>query len=491
MPAALTSFRDWMSLLAAVGHLSLAVTAMVAGGRTPLSRRLAVLCFVLFGWNFATLAQHLVGGRTFTVFDSVFTALSPPAVLEVVVTFVGKARRHRPARALAWAAFGALATASLGGLASQAWLDWQDEPSWALLFLVAWVPTFAFEIVLLSRHLARSADQREKARARTVLVALAVGGAFSMSDVGRGLGLPMPYLGALGTLVAAGLLTTLAVRLELFDRNVSARTTVYVLGMIVAFVVAYLVLFRALAGSLAAQAFATVVITLLVVAVARELAFAVAQARERAQRLTVLGRFSAQMAHDIKGPLTALLGAVQVLEDVTDEATRKEFLDLTAEQAKRIAAIVDRYDRMGRVEPRKTTVAIDDVVQRVARAHGIADLALAADGAECDADRELVESAIENVVRNAVEATHDAAKVRIETERDVPGRALVVRVVDRGPGMDARQLERAFEDFFTTKPEGSGLGLPFVRRVLVAHGGDVALRSEPGTGTTVELRLPR
>src|SRR5207253_89306 len=109
-------------------------------------------------------------------------------------------------------------------------------------------------------------------------------------DVAHSLGLPLPYLGALGTLIAAALLTTLAVRLELFDRNVSVRTGIYVLGMIVAFVVAYLVLFRVFAGSLAAQVFATVVVTLLVVAVVRELAYAMAQSRERVQRLTVLGR---------------------------------------------------------------------------------------------------------------------------------------------------------------------------------------------------------
>jgi two-component system, NtrC family, sensor histidine kinase HydH len=484
------SFRDGMSLLAAIGHLSLAVTALVFGGRTPLSRRVAILCFVLFGWNFTTLASHLLGGGpTFTVLDAIFTALSPAAVLEVVLAFVGAARRHRIARVLAWGFFGALAAASVVGLSSPGVLQWIDEPGWAAFFLVGWLPTLVFEVVLLSRHLSRSIDQREKARARTVLVALAVGGAFSMSDVARGLGLPLPYLGALGTLIAAALLATLAVRLQLFDRNVSARTTIYVLGMIVAFVVVYLVVFRVFAGSLAALVFATMIVTLLVVAVARELAYAMAQSRERAQRLTVLGRFSAQMAHDIKGPLTALLGAVDVLEGADDEATRREFGKLAADQARRIAGIVDRYDRMGRVEPRKTTVRVNEVAQRIARAHGIADLKLAEGEPECDADRELVESALENVVRNAIEATKTADAVRVETEKDGPGRAVVFRVVDQGPGLDARQLERVFEDFFTTKPDGSGLGLAFVRRVLLAHGGDVSMKSSP-KGTTVELRLP-
>jgi signal transduction histidine kinase len=56
--------------------------------------------------------------------------------------------------------------------------------------------------------------------------------------------------------------------------------------------------------------------------------------------------------------------------------------------------------------------------------------------------------------------------------------------------MDARRAERAFDDFFTTKTTGSGLGLAFVRRVALAHGGNVSLASRPGEGTRVELRLP-
>jgi signal transduction histidine kinase len=108
---------------------------------------------------------------------------------------------------------------------------------------------------------------------------------------------------------------------------------------------------------------------------------------------------------------------------------------------------------------------------------------------ECDADRDLLESAIENVVRNAVEATPDGGSVRVET--DAADAWIVVRVIDTGVGMNARQLARAFEDFFTTKPSGSGLGLAFARRVLLAHDGDVGITSESGRGTTVELRLPR
>jgi signal transduction histidine kinase len=493
--------REWMSLFAAIGNLSLAAISAFRrdGARTsPLSRSLAALCFCLFGWNFAVVAQHSVRangaepGDAFDVLDALFSALSPPLVFEVVLGFLGEARRRRVPRLGAWAVFGALSLASLGGLFSPAFVRWIDSTSWSLLFLAGWVATFVYEVVLLSRYLTATIDPREKARARIVLVALALGGTFSMSDVVHSAGLPTPYLGAVGTLITAGLLTTLVLRLELFDRNVSARTAVYALGMIAAFVAAYLVVLVALAGRLAVQVFAACLLTLLGAAVARELALSLAETRSRTHRLALLGRFSAQMAHDVKGPLTALLGAMQMLESGEDEVATKEYLGLASEAAKRIATVVDRYDRMARIEPQKTIVRINEVVRHVARGHGLEEsrLELAAADPECDADRALVESALENVIRNAVEAASGVASVRVSTAIEGRPRSVVVRVSDDGPGMDARILERAAEDFFSTKPGGSGLGLAFVRRVLEAHGGALVLRSQPGSGTTVELRLP-
>src|SRR6478672_1886189 len=129
--------RNWMSLLAAVGQLSLGVTALVWGRKSALARPLAGLCFVLFGWNFATLCNHVFEGDAFVALDAAFTALSPPLVLEVVLTFVGGTIAHRKARALVWLLFGGLAVASLGAalLVPRAGIAWLDAPSWAGAFL--------------------------------------------------------------------------------------------------------------------------------------------------------------------------------------------------------------------------------------------------------------------------------------------------------------------------------------------------------------------
>ncbi|HEY8077638.1 MAG TPA: ATP-binding protein [Labilithrix sp.] len=483
--------RDWLLLLAAVGNLSLAAIAIVAGQKSALARPLAALCFSLFGFNFATLAHHELGADAFDALDSMFTAISPAPLFDFVLTFVGQKRRFRAARAATWLAFGALALVSLTGVVSKPMLAWSDGNTWAICFLVGWVPSLLFEVVLLVRHLARTQETRERARTRIVLAAYAAGAAFATSDVAvRAFNVPVPYLASVGTFAAAALLTTLVVRHELFDRNVPLRTATYAVALIGVSVALYLLAFRTFAGSVAAQAFAAALVTLLVATVARELAIGRAESRERTQRLTVLGRFSAQMAHDIKGPLTALLGGIQVLEDEKDEVARKDLLALVADQAKRVTAIVERYDRMGRIEPRKTILRVNEIVKSVARTAGVPEDRMKLDPAdpECDADRDLVESAVENVVRNAVEATKERGEVRVETEKQ--SGAVLVRVKDTGAGMDARQLERAFEDFFTTKATGSGLGLAFTRRVMLAHGGDVSLASEPGVGTTVELRLP-
>ncbi len=91
-------------------------------------------------------------------------------------------------------------------------------------------------------------------------------------------------------------------------------------------------------------------------------------------------------------------------------------------------------------------------------------------------------------MRNALEAMPRGGVLTVRTRTEDSG--VVLSVEDTGEGMNARTRERAFDDFYTTKTTGSGLGLAFVRRVVEAHGGRVTLTSHEGRGTTVTLRLP-
>src|SRR5258708_32657869 len=101
-----------MGLVAAIGHLALAITSIARARQSVVARPLALLCCALFGWNFATLAERASGAPAWGVVDSILTALSPPLMLWLVATFVGGRRAHAPLVIASFVAFGALALSS-------------------------------------------------------------------------------------------------------------------------------------------------------------------------------------------------------------------------------------------------------------------------------------------------------------------------------------------------------------------------------------------
>jgi len=492
--------RDWVQILASVGHLMLAVLCLVRGGRSALARPLALLCLALFGWNFATLAHHLTGAPLWNWLDAIFTALSPPLVFHLIVAFVGMRRVHQRLVQAAYVAFGAFALVSSTAFIAPWARTWIDSPAWATLFLVGWAPLLVSGLLLLVRHLIRSTDVDEKARTRTMLAAVAVGGALASTDLLAGARFAVPHLGSLGTLIGAFLLASAVFRLRLFDRDLSVNTAVYAGALAVTSIAAYAAILVLFGGNVAAVTFGTAAVTIVIIAAVRELMGSLSAHRERVARLAALGRISAQMAHDLKNPLAALLGAAQVLEGELTRAQQQEFLKLVVEQAQRIRTLVEKYERLGRVEPILSRVHINDVVERVVAAQR----SIAHDGCEirmdlarplpeCDADPDLIAGMLENLLRNAIEAMPRGGSlcVRTSTESNVSGGlVVVVSVADTGEGIEARRAERVFDDFFTTKTTGSGFGLAFVKRVALAHGGSVSLTSQPHQGTTVSVRLP-
>jgi signal transduction histidine kinase len=109
---------------------------------------------------------------------------------------------------------------------------------------------------------------------------------------------------------------------------------------------------------------------------------------------------------------------------------------------------------------------------------------------EMDADAELLDQALINLVRNAIEALRDTSEglVRLSAFRDTEGR-IVIQVADNGSGIPPEQREKVFVPFFTTKRQGSGVGLTLTRQIAMVHGGTVTISDTAGGGTTVTLRF--
>src|SRR5580658_3686798 len=167
----------------------------------------------------------------------------------------------------------------------------------------------------LVRHLVEARDHDEKARTRTFLAAFAFGGAFATTDELATLGMSVPRLASFGTLVGTSIVAAAVFRFRLLDRDLSVSNAIYAAALATTGLIAYVVVLRLLGGNVAAFGTATAIVTLVLVAAAREFATSRAEQRERVERLTVFGRMAAQMAHDIKNPLAALLGAARVLDD--------------------------------------------------------------------------------------------------------------------------------------------------------------------------------
>jgi signal transduction histidine kinase len=109
---------------------------------------------------------------------------------------------------------------------------------------------------------------------------------------------------------------------------------------------------------------------------------------------------------------------------------------------------------------------------------------------EIAADSELLDQALINLVRNAMEALANEvhAQIHLAARRDSDGRVVIV-VADNGPGIDPAQRDKIFVPFFTTKRQGTGVGLTLVRQIAVAHGGAIDVSDTPGGGATFTLRL--
>jgi signal transduction histidine kinase len=105
------------------------------------------------------------------------------------------------------------------------------------------------------------------------------------------------------------------------------------------------------------------------------------------------------------------------------------------------------------------------------------------------ADRGQVQQALFNVLKNALEAMDRGGDLTIRARSEDDW--VVLEVSDTGVGIPAEKLTRVFDAYYTTKSDGSGLGLLIVLRILRAHGGRVDLASQPGKGTTVTLRFPQ
>ena len=197
----------------------------------------------------------------------------------------------------------------------------------------------------------------------------------------------------------------------------------------------------------------------------------------RMARLAELGQMSAVLAHEIRNPLGALKGFLQLAQERATGDTRT-WLDTSLEQTSRLEQLVRDLLAYARApQPKWRVIAWREMEMRL-RPHA---LGVAFHGADFKfrTDPDMLEQAVLNLLRNAIEA---GTEVRVEAE---PGR---IRIMDNGPGLPPDVRQKMFQPFVTTKAQGTGLGLAIVRNLVRAMHGEIQLTDVRPTGTCAEIR---
>jgi signal transduction histidine kinase len=210
------------------------------------------------------------------------------------------------------------------------------------------------------------------------------------------------------------------------------------------------------------------------------------QALER-ERLRAFRETSRRVAHEMRGPITSLKFAMRGLSTVSDETSIRVIED----EVVRLDRMAQEFSEFGRLP--EGPVSEVDVTQLVESA--LSATVPSGMPAATRLTRDLVvrghyeplRRAVQNVVRNAVEAT-DERGILVTTERTQQGVRLVV--TDHGPGIPDDAHERIFEPYFTAKTGGTGLGLALVKQTVSAHGGEITVRNLDDGGAEFVIMLP-
>jgi signal transduction histidine kinase len=220
----------------------------------------------------------------------------------------------------------------------------------------------------------------------------------------------------------------------------------------------------------------------------------VCDAEGQARRLQSVG---ARVAHELKNPLAAIKGLVQLVARGNADERTQQRLQVVQSEIARMEVILAEYLSFSRPleDLAPTPIDLAEVARDAAtvvsgRAEtGKITVELRAESTPVIADRRRLKETLLNLLSNAIEATPPGGTVAIATRPDDAGGGVLV-VTDSGRGIEPAHLARLGASFFTTRDGGTGLGVVLAQGVIRQHGGDITWSSEPGRGTTVTITLP-
>jgi two-component system, NtrC family, sensor histidine kinase HydH len=217
-------------------------------------------------------------------------------------------------------------------------------------------------------------------------------------------------------------------------------------------------------------------------------------------KLAAVGRLSAGLAHEIRNPLASIRGSAEILADDFPTAHPKHrLLQVLIAETARLNRVLTRFLDFARPRPlardqvdlcREIESVVDLIRGGQSEGHAARFVLDPANDARVrlQGDREQLRQVLLNLLLNATQAAGENGEVRVRCEERAG--ACRVTIADSGPGFAPEAIENAFTPFFTTKPQGIGLGLAMSHRIVESHGGTIRVGNQKDGGGLVELEIP-
>lgn len=216
-----------------------------------------------------------------------------------------------------------------------------------------------------------------------------------------------------------------------------------------------------------------------------------------------LEQLSASIAHEIRNPITAAKSLVQQMGEDAGGVDQEEYARVAVAELERVERSISHLLRFARQEEtRLGEVAMEDVLEsaletfrdRVARS-GIRIVRQFDAAGRMEGDAEQLRRVVINLVTNAIDALEEGGierpEVRVSMGENLAGTEVWIRIADNARGIDDQARERIFDPFYTSRENGTGLGLALCRKIVDVHGGTIELESAPDEGTEFVLTFPR
>ena len=441
----------YIALLAVLVNLTLAAWVILRSTQNLVYITFMFVCFSVALWNFADFMVYASGyglwppagaghPSPWKYYSSTGSAMAVAFLFHFMCAMVRQARRKHLWILLAYVTAGFFAVTSPMAIYHEPIRDFVDGTPWNIMFGVTLVPFIVAGLIMLTVAMVRAEDKDEKSRWLYTIMAIGITVATGLTDLVQKLEFPLPPLGHIGSVIGPSILAAGIVKhRRVFD--VLTKTRV---------------------------------------------------------RLVAMSEMAAGIAHEIRNPLTAIRGAVQLQADEMADRNweeAKRYQGIIADEIRRLDNILGSFQDFTRpIKLNKESRSINDIVRRTITMARMEELGirltpyLAEEVPECEVDPALLRQVFINFILNASEACGPDGELDISTQWADP--YVVVSFRDNGPGIPSGLQDRIFEPFYTTKTEGVGVGLAICKRIIVAHDGRIEVAEDTDNGAHMKIYLP-